>query len=91
MNHRTSWRRRDLPRRSHLQCRSESEPQHLAQRAQIRITRPNAIILPEKDARRADTDLHSDFYDRQATLDAGVTQMLGKLSPLPPDSRHILR
>ena len=65
---------RDLPYR-HLSRRPDRQLQHLAQCAQVRIPWPNTIRLPEIDARRADTDLFSDFGNRQTTLDPSVAQV----------------
>jgi hypothetical protein len=59
----------------HCFRRSHRQLQDLAQCAQIRITWPTVICLPEIDARLADTDLLGNFSDRQATLNAGVPQI----------------
>jgi len=55
--------------------RSHRQLQDLAQCAQIRVTWPTVICLPEIDARLADADLLGDFSNRQATLNAGVPQI----------------
>ena len=53
----------DLPSR-HLPRRPNRQPQHFAQRRQVRIAWASAIGLPEVDARRADTYLVSDLNNR---------------------------
>jgi hypothetical protein len=51
------------------------QSQRLAQCRQVPVAWPNAIVLPKVDARRADTNLFSDFNHRQSTLDASVTKI----------------
>src|SRR4051812_20496343 len=60
---------RHLPRRPHWQL------QHLAQGVQVGIPWPAVIRLPEVNAGLADTDLISDFGNRQTTLDPSVAQV----------------
>ena len=66
---------RILTSRSHLPRRPHGQLQHLAQCVQVRIPWPAVIRLPEIYAGLADTDLFSDFSNRQATLDPSVAQM----------------
>jgi hypothetical protein len=60
---------------SQLSRRPNRQFQHPAQCRQVGISWPNAIALPEIDARLADTGLFCDFGNRQATLDPSVAEM----------------
>ena len=59
----------DLPRRPHWQL------QHFAQGIQVGVPWPAVIRLPEVNAGLGDTDLFSDFGNRQTTLDPSVAQV----------------
>ena len=63
-----------LPSR-HLPRRPDRQFQHLAQYAQIRRPWPTVIRLPEVNAGLTDTDLISNFGNRQTTPDPSVAQV----------------
>jgi hypothetical protein len=78
---------RHLPRRPHWQL------QHLAQGVQVGIPWSAVIRLPEVNAGLADTDLISDFRNRQTTLDASVAEMTAQtwFTRQCTDPCHILK
>lgn len=72
-----------LPDRSsayrHFPRRPDWQFQHLAQCAQVTVPWPNAVVLPEVYARRADAYLLGNFGHRQTTLDPSVAEVTSEI------------
>src|SRR5262249_41381123 len=62
-----------------LSRRPDGELQYLAEREQVRIPRPDSVVLPEINAGRADAHLVGNLGNRRISPHAGITQMLGEV------------